>query len=59
MGIGLPEEETWGQGYGTEALRLLLGHLFGTLELEEVRTATWSGNVRMICVADKVWTSKR
>lgn len=53
VGVGLPEEETWGQGYGTEALRLLLGHLFGTMELEEVRTTTWSGNVRMMCVAEK------
>ena len=53
VGIGLPEEETWGQGYGTEALMLLLGHLFGAMGLEEVRTATWTGNARMKRVAAK------
>jgi len=53
VGVALPEEETWGQGYGTEALKLLLGHLFGVMALEEVRTATWSGNVRMMRVAEK------
>jgi RimJ/RimL family protein N-acetyltransferase len=53
VGVALPEEETWGQGYGTEALRLLLGHLFGSLALDEVRTATWTGNVRMKRVAVK------
>ena len=53
VGIGLPEEETWGQGYGTEALQILLGHLFGAMALEEVRTATWTGNARMKRVAAK------
>ena len=53
VGIGLPEEETWGQGYGTEALKLLLGHLFGATGLKEVRTATWTGNGRMKRVAVK------
>jgi RimJ/RimL family protein N-acetyltransferase len=53
VGIGLAEEETWGQGYGTEALGLLLGHLFGVMALEEVRTATWTGNARMQRVAAK------
>lgn len=53
VGIGLPEEETWGQGYGTEAMELLLGHLFGELALEEVQTVTWTGNVRMKRVAVK------
>jgi RimJ/RimL family protein N-acetyltransferase len=53
VGIGLPEEEAWGQGYGTEALGLLLGYLFGTMGLEEVRTTTWTGNARMKRVAAK------
>ena len=53
VGIGLPEEDAWGQGYGTEALGLLLGQLFGAMGLEEVRTATWTGNARMKRVAAK------
>jgi RimJ/RimL family protein N-acetyltransferase len=53
VGIGLSEEETWGRGYGTEALHLLLGLLFGVILLQEVHTATWIGNVRMMRVARK------
>ena len=53
LGIGLPEADTWGQGYGTEAVRLLLGYLFHGMGLAEVRTATWTGNARMMRVAQK------
>jgi RimJ/RimL family protein N-acetyltransferase len=53
IGITLPEEDTWGQGYGTEAVRLLLEYLFEEVGLEEVRTATWTGNGRMMRVAQK------
>lgn len=40
VGICLPEEETWGKECGTEALRLLMDHLFSEMALEEVRAAT-------------------
>jgi RimJ/RimL family protein N-acetyltransferase len=53
VGICLPEEEMWGQGYGTEAVRSLVEHLFGEMELKEVRTATWTGNQRMMRCAVK------
>ena len=53
IGISLPEEDTWGQGYGTEAVRLLLDYLFEEAGLDEVRTGTWTGNVRMVRVALK------
>jgi RimJ/RimL family protein N-acetyltransferase len=53
IGISLPEEDTWGQGYGTEAVRLLLDYLFREVGLAEVRTGTWTGNVRMMRVAQK------
>jgi len=53
VGICLPEQDTWSQGYGTEALRLLVEHLFTSMHLEEVRTATWSGNKRMMRCAEK------
>jgi RimJ/RimL family protein N-acetyltransferase len=53
VGICLPEEETWGKGYGTEAVTLLLKHLFGRMGLEEVRTATWTGNKGMMRCAEK------
>ena len=53
VGICLPEEETWGKGYGTEAVRLLVDHLFDETKLQEVRTATWTGNKRMVRCAEK------
>jgi RimJ/RimL family protein N-acetyltransferase len=53
VGICLPEENLWGKGYGTEAVSLLVNHLFGELELKEVRTATWTGNQRMMRCAEK------
>ncbi len=59
MGICLPEEETWGKGYGTEAVCLLVDHLFDELELQEIRTATWTGNKRMMRCAEKSTSRKR
>ncbi|MCZ7546918.1 MAG: GNAT family N-acetyltransferase [Anaerolineae bacterium] len=53
VGIDLPEPETWGRGYGTEALRLLVDHLFRDMGLEAVRLATWTGNRRMMRCAEK------
>jgi RimJ/RimL family protein N-acetyltransferase len=53
VGIDLPEEDTWGKGYGTEALRLWIDYLFRTMELEEIKTATWTGNRRMMRCAEK------
>ena len=53
IGVCLPEEDTWGQGYGTEAVRLLVNYMFQEMGLAQVRTGTWTGNVRMMRVATK------
>jgi RimJ/RimL family protein N-acetyltransferase len=53
IGVCLPEEEMWGRGYGTEAVCLLLDHLFGGMGLKEVRATTWTGNRRMVRCAEK------
>jgi RimJ/RimL family protein N-acetyltransferase len=53
IGICLPEEDAWGKGYGTEALTLLIGHMFKRKKVSEVRTATWTGNKRMMRCATK------
>lgn len=53
LGVSLPEESTWGKGNGTEALCLLIDHLFATTVLRELRTATWTGNRRMMRCAEK------
>jgi len=53
VGICLPEEEAWGHGYGTEAISLVVDYLFRQMNLHEVRTATWTGNKRMMRCAQK------
>jgi len=42
--IGVPEY--WSGGYGTEAMRALLGYLFGQLDLHRVSLTTHESNVR-------------
>ncbi|MBU2610181.1 MAG: GNAT family N-acetyltransferase [Chloroflexi bacterium] len=54
VGIDLPQPETWGQGFGTEAVRLVVDYLFRQMELQSVKTKTWTGNKRMRQVAEKV-----
>jgi len=46
VGITIGEKELWGQGYGTEALGLLVAFLFDYLNLRRVQLDTWSGNER-------------
>jgi 3',5'-nucleoside bisphosphate phosphatase len=53
VGICVCESVYWRQGIGTEALRMWISYLFKELDLQEIRTATWSGNVRMVRVAEK------
>ncbi len=54
VGIALPEPEFRGKGYGTEAVRLVVGYLFREMNLQSARTKTWTGNQRMRRVAEKV-----
>lgn len=54
VGIDLPEPETWGKGFGTEVMSLVVDYLLRVLGLESVRTKTWTGNQRMRRVAEKV-----
>jgi len=53
IGICLPEEETWNKGLGTEAITLLINHLFQEMELKQIKLATWTGNQRMVRCAEK------
>ena len=46
VGITIGEKDLWGQGYGSEALRLLVGYLFEHLNLHRVQLDTWSANER-------------
>ena len=53
IGICIPEEENWGKGYGSEAVSLYLNFLFDSIGLNTIRTATWTGNKRMVRCAQK------
>ncbi|MFF7751344.1 GNAT family N-acetyltransferase [Streptomyces sp. NPDC007971] len=48
VGITIGERDRWGGGHGSEALRLLLDHLFGACRLRRVELDTWSGNERAV-----------
>ncbi|MER5639325.1 GNAT family protein [Kitasatospora sp. NPDC002227] len=46
LGITIGDRSCWGQGHGTEALTLLVGHLFSTMNLRRLELDTWAGNER-------------
>ncbi|WP_395293516.1 GNAT family N-acetyltransferase [Kitasatospora hibisci] len=48
LGITIGEKEFWGRGHGSEALRLLVDHLFGAYGLNRLELDTWSGNERAV-----------
>lgn len=54
MGIGIYDPRYWSGGFGTRALKLWINHLFNTIPLVRVGFTTWSGNVRMITVGEKL-----
>ncbi|SDK08737.1 Protein N-acetyltransferase, RimJ/RimL family [Sediminibacillus albus] len=54
MGIVIYLPQYWSGGYGTEAMRLWINHLFTTMPLVRVGYTTWSGNNRMVKVGEKL-----
>lgn len=52
-GIVIYDKEYWNNGYGTEAYQLWVDFLFRTTNLHRLGMATWSGNTRMIKVAER------
>jgi RimJ/RimL family protein N-acetyltransferase len=46
--ITIGEKDAWGQGYGTEATKLMLDHAFGTLGLHRVALYVFEFNERAI-----------
>ena len=53
VGIDVPERDARGSGVGTEALRQFIDYL-KRCGYRRVYTQTWSGNVRMLRVAEKL-----
>ncbi len=54
VGIFLYSGNNWGKGIGTSVLRLWIEHLFKQFDLPRIGLTTWSGNARMIRVAEKL-----
>lgn len=54
MGIVIYDPRYWNGGYGTQAFELWISHLFSTLPLRRVGFTTWSGNLRMMRVGEKL-----
>lgn len=57
VGINIPEVAVRGKGYATEALCLFIAYLLEYGE-KPIFTQTWSGNERMIHVAEKIGFSE-
>ena len=54
VGIDICEDDYLNRGYGTEALRLWVNHLFANSEYHKLCLDTWSFNPRMMRVAEKI-----
>ncbi len=52
--ITIGEADTWGQGYGTEATRLMMDHAFGTLGLHRIGLFVFEFNERAIRAYERV-----
>lgn len=53
LGISIGEKGEWGRGYGTEAIRLVLGFAFGEMGLRRVELCTDEDNERGIRCYEK------
>jgi RimJ/RimL family protein N-acetyltransferase/catechol 2,3-dioxygenase-like lactoylglutathione lyase family enzyme len=54
VGFVIYKPKFWNGGYGTEALKLWIDHLFASMPLVRIGLTTWSGNHRMIRCAEKL-----
>lgn len=53
-GIVIYDPNYWDGGYGTESYQLWIDFLFTSTDLHRIGMSTWSGNVRMMKVAEKI-----
>lgn len=54
LGIAVGEPDCWGQGYGTEAIGLLLDHAFDDLNLHRVGLTCYDFNARGLACYEKL-----
>lgn len=53
-GIVIYDKKFWNQGYGSEAYKLWIDFLFKSTDLHRLGMSTWSGNIRVMKVAEKI-----
>lgn len=53
IGIDIPEQSYWGKGLGEQAFKLWISYIFNVKEIDYIYCETWSGNTRMIKLAQK------
>jgi RimJ/RimL family protein N-acetyltransferase len=53
FGLSLGDRSAWGQGFGTEATRMMLDYAFGTLNLNRVWLQVYASNTPAIRVYEK------
>jgi RimJ/RimL family protein N-acetyltransferase len=53
LGLSLGDRSAWGQGFGTEATRMMLDYAFGTLNLNRVWLQVYASNAPAIRVYEK------
>lgn len=58
LGIVIGEKTLWGNGYGTEAVRILIHFAFGTLSLRRISCETYEFNGRSIRMLERVGFSR-
>jgi diamine N-acetyltransferase len=54
LSLIIGEKEAWGQGYGTEAIRLLMDYAFGALNFHRLAIGVVGFNERALCFYRKV-----
>ncbi|HIY91821.1 MAG TPA: GNAT family N-acetyltransferase [Candidatus Companilactobacillus pullicola] len=54
MGITIYATDTWDKHIGSQALKLFITYLFKLYDLPHLGLTTWSGNPRMMHVAEKI-----
>jgi RimJ/RimL family protein N-acetyltransferase len=53
-GIVIYDKDFWNGGYGSEAYKLWIDFLFKSTNIHRLGMSTWSGNMRMMKVAEKI-----